>query len=381
VNVKPRWIEPGFALLTAGVLAVILYGSLYPFQFHRIGVPWAGILSLVRFQASGTDIVSNVLLYWPLGLSLFLALPGIAPVPRAALIVLCGVLLSVSMELAQIFDVGRLISWGDVFGDTAGTAAGVVTAAVFRGRSRAPFVSLMLASWLGYQLFPYAILTGWPRWMGEISPLGLAQRLVVWLAVALLIEAQAGAERSRLVFAWAVLLVLPLQAILSGAALPREQLWSGALALLIWNLWLWRLPRRAVVVAALFFIHVGVDAMRPFQFLAEPRHFGWVPFYSFLMASRESAVRAFLEKAFLYGTLVWALARAGLQHGRATLMAAVYVLALRLAQTHLPGRSAEITDALMVLGIAGVMGLLDRGDPQALGEATKRYPTPRTVTR
>jgi hypothetical protein len=81
---------------------------------------------------------------------------------------------------------------------------------------------------------------------------------------------------------------------------------------------------------------------------------------------------------------VWVLARAGLKHGRA-MVAAGWVLALRVAQTYLPGRSAEITDAIMVLGLAGVMKLLaesaDSGDAQFRGDATKRYPTPRTVTR
>ena len=61
------------------------------------------------------------------------------------------------------------------------------------------------------------------------------------------------------------------------------------------------------------------------------------------------------------------------------------VLALRMAQTYLPGSSAEITDTIMVLGLAGVMKLLaespDAGVTQSWGNATKRYPTPRTVTR
>ncbi len=385
MNSKSRWIEPRFALLATGVLAVILYGSLYPFQFHRNGLSLRAVLSIAQLRATRMDIISNVLLYWPLGLSLVLALPRIEPIPRVVLTAVCGALLSVSIEWAQIYDTGRLISWGDVFADTAGTILGALTAVVFRGRARAPFVSLMFASWLGYELFPYSIAPGWAQWIGEISPLELFQRCVVWLAVALLIEALVGVARSRLVLGWVVLLVLLAQVAIAGAGFPREQLWSGALALPIWSVWLWRLPARGVVIAALFAIHVGVDAMRPFHFLSEPRPFGLVPFYSFLMASRESGVRSFLDKAFLYGTLVWVLARAGLKYGRATVAAVGWVLALRVAQTYLPGRSAEITDAMMVLGLAGVMKLLaetpDADDTQSRGDATKRYPTPRTVTR
>jgi hypothetical protein len=61
------------------------------------------------------------------------------------------------------------------------------------------------------------------------------------------------------------------------------------------------------------------------------------------------------------------------------------VLVLRVLQIYLPCRSAEITDALITLAMAGVMKLLEetpgREQPQAPGAATKRYPMPRTVTK
>jgi hypothetical protein len=115
-----------------------------------------------------------------------------------------------------------------------------------------------------------------------------------------------------------------------------------------------------LLIAVLFALHVCINALRPFQFLSQPRPFRWTPFLSFLMASRESAVRAFFEKAFMYGTLVWLLVRAGWKIGRATLATAAMVLALRLAQAYLPGRSAEITDTIMVLGLAGVLRLVEK---------------------
>jgi hypothetical protein len=134
----------------------------------------------------------------------------------------------------------------------------------------------------------------------------------------------------------------------------------------------------------LFVVYVALEALAPYHFLSTPRHFGLIPFVSFL-SGRDSGAWSFLEKAFTYGTLVWIVVRAGWSLGRAALSTTVLVLVLRVLQIYLPGRSAEITDALITLAMAGVMKLLEetpgREQPQAPGEATNRYPMPRTVSK
>jgi hypothetical protein len=67
---QERWIEPRFAGITAGVVTVILYGSLYPFQFHddHFGTgPFKALFANWRQIPDWSDIVSNVLLYIPFG--------------------------------------------------------------------------------------------------------------------------------------------------------------------------------------------------------------------------------------------------------------------------------------------------------------------------
>jgi hypothetical protein len=69
----------------------------------------------------------------------------------------------------------------------------------------------------------------------------------------------------------------------------------------------------------------------------------------------------------------------------ATAIGAGLVFILRIIQIYLPGRSAEITDTIMVLALAGLMKLVAENpahtDPHAGGNAINRYPTPRTVNR
>ena len=134
VDSKPWWIERRFALLTAGVLSVILYGSLFPFDFHGNTRPLQTVWDIAQIRANRMDILANVLLYWPLGVSAVLALRGWAMILRVALVALCGAALSVSMEVIQIFEPARSVSVWDAYGNTAGVvlgaAMGVVLAAV-----------------------------------------------------------------------------------------------------------------------------------------------------------------------------------------------------------------------------------------------------------
>jgi multisubunit Na+/H+ antiporter MnhB subunit len=67
---------------------------------------------------------------------------------------------------------------------------------------------------------------------------------------------------------------------------------------------------------------------------------------------------SFLEKAFLYGALIWLLGKSGLGTRVSTILVAILLFATSWAETRLPGRSAEITDALMALLIGAVIVVL-----------------------
>jgi hypothetical protein len=118
------------------------------------------------------------------------------------------------------------------------------------------------------------------------------------------------------------------------------------------------LPARTGIVALLLIGVVVIQSLAPFQFQAYARPFGWIPFLSFMRGSMEVNALSMFEKVFTYGSLLWLLTGAGLRLGAATTVSAVMIFVLRYAQTHLPGRSAEITDVIIVLVLALVMTLL-----------------------
>lgn len=118
--------------------------------------------------------------------------------------------------------------------------------------------------------------------------------------------------------------------------------------------------RRAVTLLAVGVLccAIVVARLEPFHFAAPARAFGWLPFRSFLAGSLAVNTMSFLEKFFLYGSLVWLATDAGLSLRSATLLVALLLFVSSIVEIYLPGRSAEITDTVIVLTFGLVMAPL-----------------------
>jgi VanZ family protein len=372
-------IDQRFALITAAFVLVIVYGSLFPFHFRGnpdANGPIRALIDTWRGPFGRGDFLANVLLYLPLGLFCARSLPHFPFVARISVVILGGTALSACMELLQFYDEGRVSSLSDVYANAIGVAAGSVASGIlFRGTlrwrawtiNRRPFVILLLASWLGYRLFPFLPVIDLHKYWAAVkplvispvlSPLGLYRHAVVWLVVGLLVESLVGIARSRLLLPLLVTLVLLGRILILDAFLSPAEVAGALLAVAAWHVFLSRLEGRAKVIAALFAGAVAIDALEPFQFSARMRPFGWVPFQGFINGSLEVNIRSFFEKVFAYGALIWLIARAGSSLTVAVILSSGLVMSLRMSQVFLPGRSAEITDLIMLLLVAAVMNIM-----------------------
>ena len=93
-----------FLVLTAAVVAVIVYGSLYPFDFHdraAPGGPVGALLATWRKPSGRGDIIANVLLYLPFGFFAAMALDRLAWPLRVLAAMLLGFALCVAIELTH----------------------------------------------------------------------------------------------------------------------------------------------------------------------------------------------------------------------------------------------------------------------------------------
>jgi VanZ family protein len=369
--------------LLAAVVALILYGSLFPFAFEgHTDLSLLALAASLQFErTSRGDVVANLLMYMPLGLCVVAALPRCWPVvARFALAFAAGALLSLGVELLQTMEVARVASLTDLALNTAGTVLGAAGTLVYFAvgthvklpglvESRpAPVPLGFVLLWLSYRLAPFVPTFDWQKIKDSLKPVFLAPAfdgfealrfLVGWLVVA-----QAVRRIWRPEYALLVLLLLAGgtqvgRVLVVGKTLNLAELVALGLMFALLPL-MQRLTtaRRLLLLSVALVAIILAQGFEPWQLDAAAHDFSWVPFKNSLSDSLEINVGALLEKCFWYGSLVWLLARRTGALAGSGLAVAVLVAGIEWLQRWIPGRSAEITDPLLVLGAAGLIGLL-----------------------
>jgi len=369
------------------VIALIVYGSLYPWEFHSAQLagnpPWVLIHSwptvVDRFLLR--DIAVNLLLYMPVGVFGFLALRqnfGNAFAATATVLIALG--LSSSMEMTQLFDDARVCSASDVACNVSGTVFGVLLGSLYQNWLRrflaraetSKFLHpsgavLLFYTWLAYQTFPLFPALSRTRLTEQFrnlfahvsaSPLETFTYFVEWLVVALLLESVLGPERTRRLFPL-MFLVLPAKLLMVGRTFNWSEL-AGAVLAYICSYFISGYQWRTVLVAGLMVSLLIVRGLAPYHWSGVANPFSWIPFSGFLAADREFGMLTFLRKCFWYGSSIWLLRAAGWRLAQAAVSVALLLGAIEVVQIHLPGRVAEITDPLLGLILAVILGRSER---------------------
>jgi len=383
------------------VVALIVYGSLYPWEFHarQLGAspPWILLHSwpdaINRYLV--WDIVINVALYAPLGVFGFLAMSeGTPRAVRMVMPVLMALALSASIEMIQLFDDSRQCSASDVLCNVTGGAVGVGLGMLYRDKLQAVIARrqmasllhlsgavLLLCCWLGYQLFPLFPSLGRTRLAGRLAALGPistispVETLVVfaeWVAVACLLEGLLNKETSRMLAA--LLLVVPARLLIASRYLSWSDVAGAAAGLAAW-LWLPRLyVRRAAPWLLTSALVIG--ELAPFHF-GRARAFSWIPFRGFLVASWQSSLVVLFRKSFWYGSAIWLWRGAGYRLASVVMTVAAALVVLELVQVYLPGRLPDITDAVLAVLMGVLLSLVEATRQpwaEAHGSTLKRAP-------
>lgn len=364
-------------LLLFLVLALLIYGSVYPGVFRQTGAgagdaflylihTWPGRVS----ARSAVDCALNVLIYVPLGWIAYLCFRNVfAPMAIAAT-------LSFSVEILQFFLVGRVTSLLDVVSNVVGAAIGVCAARLlrvslpFRALSREITAIVLVALWLLFHLFPFIPALGYYRLEAKLraffvfSGVETLSATAEWMAAAMLMEKIAGPGKAP---QWMLLLlaILPARLGILHQTLTASVLAGAVLGL---GLWMWILRRSAYRVhaaAGLLLVSLVVSGLFPFQWTRRPQAFSWMPFSaSFSMSHWESAGLILLRKAFRYGAAIWLLEQCRVPLTAAAGFVCILLAAMEVMQLYLPGRSPEIVDPLLALLMAATLRVLERAHHQ-----------------
>lgn len=367
------------------VIALIVYGSLYPWDFHSSQLAASPLWILLhswpgefdRFAARDTAV--NLVIYMPVGvLGLFALRRHFQTTVSVIITVLLGLALSCSIEMIQLFDDSRVCSGFDVVCNVSGTALGVALGMVYPRWLRRflvpvettllhPSSALLLCStWLAYQGFPLFPALSRTQLRGKIqnlfaavsiTPLETFSYFVEWMIVARLLEAVIGADRTRRFFP-AVLLVLPAKLLVVGRTASWSEIAGAMLACICWY-FINGYQKGTAVLGALLVSLLVLRGLAPYHWSIIRNPFSWVPFGGFLAADQDFGLVTFFQKCFWYGSAVWLLRAAGWRLASAAIAVAVVLAAIEVIQIHLPGRVAEITDPLLALILAATFGLLE----------------------
>ena len=351
------------------VVAIVVYGSLYPWHFAFAGRPdpvsvllhsWPTVWN--RFLLR--DIAINVLLYVPVGAAACLAWLPRWPRAAAPAATAFGFALSLSMELLQNYVPGRTTSLSDLATNTLGAAVGAGLALgtaneigpLLRSHARRASrgAALLLALWGAYQLWPFFPILSSTRLRlavhalisnHTLSPVAVWAAAAEWLAAALALEAVFGSLSAS----WlaAAMLALGLRIFMPSRSLALDEVAGAVLALIAWEL----VPPKRRLRFGLWMALSAVllVELAPFHFTAHAAPFSWVPLGATFENERWGALVILLRKAFLYGAVVWLLVRSGMRYPLAGGALAVALFILETMQRYLPGRTPELADSLIAI--------------------------------
>lgn len=365
-------------------LAAALYGSLFPFRFAwpEQGV-WRVLLTTGLNGAHPAEMLVNLLLYVPVAL-LAVAAGGAMARRRAAFLAGAGgFLLSLGVETIQTVMPDRTSSLLDLGLNTLGAVVGgAVGAAVaprlargwpLRRLAAQPFVLLLLAALAGYRLHPYVpSLDPQHIWAGfyyafdlhTAPPLTVLRGTVMWLTLAVLVEALSGRRLARLAAPLAILLLLAAEVVLVRNRLFASDLLAAGLGGLLWATLPWRTGRWRWLLAGLAVAAVVAGRLRAGDALADLPD-GLIPFAELRDRHLTPIFLTLFEKTFRLGSVLWLLWSAGLTRRQAALgFAGLLLLAegVRAAAGGVP----LATDTALVLILALVWRVLEPSRPPAV---------------
>lgn len=361
------------------ILALIIYGSLYPFNFDPQLVPGGlqGAFRELRWARAGRgDLILNVLLYLPLGFCLVLAL-GVR-LHRALMVIVAtalGALLSLSIELAQSMLPTRVSSLLDLSLNTAGSLLGATCGLAWIGFNRLmrlpsrteaifrdPQAMIVMSLWFLWRLAPFTPELDLGKLKASLRPLFsphfhalmVCTYLVCWLVVNQLIAALVSRARRLEALLATIAIVLVSRLLLARATFVPDEL-LALLLLLPMVLLIHRLtpqPRRAILTAALFAL-VIVDSLAPSEFATAPQSFDWWPFKVWWTRAPGDVFDAIdwthlLRRLFLFGALIWTLKDWGWSTRAAGVSVFVLSIAVAIAHCWQPDQSSSITEPLLI---------------------------------
>lgn len=383
------------------ILALIAYGSLYPFSVSLESgnsAAWMRFFSAWGGQGSLGDLVGNIALFVPLG---FFAGVGVAAQAgrrkRLARAVVWGLLFALVLQVLQIYISGRDAALIDVAWNAVGLGIGLALASVtvitrwlgVVADQPVPMATLLvIALWVAAELVPLVPSIDPQLIKDSLKPLLLEPRfsfldsLAAVVGIAVVGQALARFQGERSSLGWLLLfavLTLVAKPFIIFAEIDFSTVIGFGLGCVAWALLLriGERQRAIILLVALAFV-LTASSLEPLQLSHRPNSFHWIPFADVLQGSMLSNSRALASSLFLYTAILWLAQLCGGPLMGASLLLVLWVTLLEFIQVFLVGRTPSITEPLWVVLVAVTLARLT-DMPRPAGR--QRAATPRPPSR
>ena len=384
----------------------VLYGATIPFHFaadHAAVAEKLHQLPLSPFVSPDTgrrlsipDAVQNVLFFVPFGVLGMLAGNKTMRVSRVALVTVLGALLSLFVEVVQLFEADRVTSVSDLMTNTSGAFAGAALALAGRGAAMSTLRRLQADGLANVRelrpLVVWSVVLAVAAWqpfdvtleLGSVATkvrslqaglwqyTGLRDEGLVLLVTALFAMSLAGylaaigvPAPARKTAGIGACLVVALESsqILITSRMPS--LWdavvgvagvtAGAMLGALSRRLQWRSLGLSLLVAATA-ASAALAMLSPFQFSPEYHTVGWFPLLAYYSRTTFETVSHVIELALLYFPLGYCFAANAPSRRNAGLVAACLAFAIaapvEALQGWVIGRYPDVSD--VALSLAGV---------------------------
>lgn len=365
-------------LLLSLIAGLIVYGSLYPFNFSAAAPgAFARLFSNWQLLTPLGDLLGNIGLFAPWGLVGMLALAPHWGLPRAAaMTALSGIAISLGVQVLQIWVPSRDAALADVFWNLFGIGGGIAAGGYLA--IRLPYktvrqhsavvpacllVAFVVAEWLplvpsiDLQLIKEQLKSLWTE--PTFSTAVLLQQAAMTVLAGQLLAAFTSTRRSIVLLPLLLTTVSLGKLFMHGVRMDISTPLGFALGAASW----WALARiaetrRGTMIWLFLLTGYTVSALSPFSLRDEPDAVSWLPFAAMLEGSMASNVRSLANNMVVFAGILYVAATASRRVLLGSIGLALWVFLLELMQTLIETRNSDMTEPLLALLLGQVFSAL-----------------------
>lgn len=350
---------------------IIIYGSLFPFDFHYVNWEQEGKQALFSTNIFGgriADILSNILLFLPLGFA------GSELISRNKseqkyyfILCFCAFNLALGIQILQIYIPQRVPAFYDVLWNMVGAFLGILCANLMERHYPHILKSdnkislfILLMGWVFFLLTPFIFSFEKETLMANISShLDIIEYKIeyilmftaIWIVFGKLLDEMVYDRKNLLFSLEAVFCVTTILKIFVYQNVIEPEIFAGGvIAIFLMHNKLFSTINMYKTALIILLPIMFYNSLYPFEFADNPyKKFVWIPFGEIFSSNILHTLRTLAYKFFVYGAIIWCLYKSFPNAKWITYFLIIYAVLIETLQHLTLFRIGGLTEILIVI--------------------------------